>query len=186
MNSITDVYKLSGYAKDVIDFTYGYNSTVVMIHWIYKKCFPDITMGGATTSSHIWSVLRFSLYHYSDVIMRTMASQITSLTVVYSNVYSGADQMKHQSSTSLTFVGGIHWWPVNSPQKGTVKNPGNVTIWWRHHVKETCMMQKTIDPASRQRASRQHFSSLQCFSVFIAIPGVLDSYKLYQDLGQAS
>ena len=57
--------------------------------------------------------------HYNDVIMSTMASQeVTSLTIVYSSVYSGADQRKHQSSGSLAFVRGIHRWPVNSPQKG--------------------------------------------------------------------
>ena len=49
-----------------------------------------------------------------------MASQITSLTIVYSTVYSGADQRKHQSSASLSFVRGIHRWPVNSPHKGPV------------------------------------------------------------------
>ena len=59
-------------------------------------------------------------YHYSDVIMNTMASQITSLTIVYSTVYSGANQRKHQSSASLAFVLGIHRWPVNSPHKGPV------------------------------------------------------------------
>ena len=52
--------------------------------------------------------------------MNTMASQITSLTIVYSSIYSGADQGKHQSSTSLAFVWGIHRWPVNSPHKGPV------------------------------------------------------------------
>ena len=40
--------------------------------------------------------------------MTKMASQITSLTVVYSTVYSDADQIKHQSSASLAFVWGIH------------------------------------------------------------------------------
>ena len=55
--------------------------------------------------------------HYDDVIMGTIASQITSLTIVYSNVYSGADQSKHQSSASLAFVWGIHRGPVNSPHK---------------------------------------------------------------------
>ena len=49
-----------------------------------------------------------------------MASQITSLTIVYSNVYSGSDQRKHQSSVSLAFVRGIHRWPVNSPHNGPV------------------------------------------------------------------
>ena len=52
--------------------------------------------------------------------MGAMASQITSLAVVYSIVYSGPDQSKHQSSVSLAFVRGIHRWPVNSPHKGPV------------------------------------------------------------------
>ena len=52
--------------------------------------------------------------------MGTMASQITSLTIVYSTVYSAANQRKHQSSASLAFVWGIHRGPVNSPHKGPV------------------------------------------------------------------
>ena len=58
--------------------------------------------------------------HYNDVIMRTMASQITSLMIAFSAVYSGTDQRKHQSSASPAFVRGIHRWPVNSPHKGPV------------------------------------------------------------------
>ena len=58
--------------------------------------------------------------HYSDVIMIAKASQITSLTIVYTTVYSGADKRKHQSSASLAFVQGIHWWPVNSLHKRPV------------------------------------------------------------------
>ena len=46
--------------------------------------------------------------------MGAIASQITSLTIVYSTVYSGADQRKHQSSASLAFVRGLHRWSVNS------------------------------------------------------------------------
>ena len=57
---------------------------------------------------------------YCYVIMGAMASQITILTIVYSTVYSIADQRKHQSSASLAFVRGIHRWPVNFPHKGTV------------------------------------------------------------------
>ena len=52
--------------------------------------------------------------------MGAMVSQITSLAIVYLTVYSGAEQRKHQSSASLAFVRGIHWWPVNSPHKGSV------------------------------------------------------------------
>ena len=58
--------------------------------------------------------------HYSDAIMTTIASQITSLTIVYSIVYSDADQRKHQSSASLAFVRGIHRGPVNSLHKWPV------------------------------------------------------------------
>ena len=63
-----------------------------------------------------------------------MASQLNSLTIVYSAVYSGADQRKHQSSASLTFVRGLHRWPVNSPRKESVTRkifpPDDVIMWW--------------------------------------------------------
>ena len=52
--------------------------------------------------------------------MDAIASQITSLTIVYSIVYSVVDQRKHQSSTSLAFVGGINRGPANSPHKWPV------------------------------------------------------------------
>ena len=73
--------------------------------------------------SQLSNVVRFAKHkneHYNDVIMSTMESQITSLTIVYSNVYSDADHRKHQSSASLAFVRGIHRWPVNSPHKWPV------------------------------------------------------------------
>ena len=40
--------------------------------------------------------------------------------ILYSTVYSGADQRKGQNSTSLALVRGIHRSPVNSPHKGPV------------------------------------------------------------------
>ena len=58
--------------------------------------------------------------HYNDVIMGAMASQITSLTLVYSTVYSGADQRKHQSS-------------IEFPAQ-MASNAEKVSIWWRHHA----------------------------------------------------
>ena len=61
-----------------------------------------------------------SFTHYNDVIMSAMASQISSLTIVYSTVYSRCRSKKHQSSASLAFVRGIHRWPVNSSHKGPV------------------------------------------------------------------
>ena len=66
------------------------------------------------------SVCTFAYTHSDDVIMGMIASQITSLTVVYSIVYSDVDQRKHQSSASLAFVRGIHRRPVNFPHKWPV------------------------------------------------------------------
>ena len=70
------------------------------------------------TSWSLWN--KHQCHHYNDVIMGVMASQITSLTIVYSTVYLGADQRKDQSSASLAFVLGIHRWLVNSPHRGPV------------------------------------------------------------------
>ena len=66
----------------------------------------------------IW--LKWIPAYYSDVIISAMASRITGDSIVCSAVCSGADQSKHQSSTSLAFVRGIHRWPVDSPHKGPV------------------------------------------------------------------
>ena len=69
--------------------------------------------------------------HHNDVIMGTMASQITSLAVVNSSVYSDADQRKHQTPRH---------WPLCGEFTGTGELPTqrasyaeNVSIWWRHH-----------------------------------------------------
>ena len=52
--------------------------------------------------------------------MGAMVSQITSLTIVYSTIFSGTDQSKNQSSASLAFVQGIHRGPMNSLHKWPV------------------------------------------------------------------
>ena len=61
--------------------------------------------------------------------MGTMASQITSLTIVYSTVHSGADQ-NIKAPRHWSFAG-------NSPLTGEfpaqmANNAENVPIWWRH------------------------------------------------------
>ena len=64
--------------------------------------------------------MEYNGWHYSDVMMGAIASQITSFRIVCSTVYSDADQRKHQSSASLAFVRGIHRRPVNFPHKWPV------------------------------------------------------------------
>ena len=80
----------------------------LMVLWSIRNC--------AVGCHFLW----FGNHHYTDVTMSAIASHITSLTIVFSVVYWGADQRKHQSSTSLAFVRGIHRGPVNSPHKGSV------------------------------------------------------------------
>ena len=63
--------------------------------------------------------------------MGAIASQITSLTIVYSTVYSGAD--KKTSKLLVTVL-----CAMNSPGTGefsaqSTSNADNVSIWWRHH-----------------------------------------------------
>ena len=76
--------------------------------------------------------------HYADVIMGAIASQITSLAIVYSFVYSDANQIKHQSSASLAFVWGIHREPVNYLHKWPVTRKmftfGDVIMKIYYHV----------------------------------------------------
>ena len=64
-----------------------------------------------------------------------MASQITGLTIVYSNVYSGADQENINDPRHWPFVWGIHRWLMNSPT-GPASSAKKVSIWWRCVVKE--------------------------------------------------
>ena len=69
--------------------------------------------------------------HCNDVIMGMIASQISSLTMDYSTVYSDADQRKHQCFASLAFVReftGNRWIPAQ--MAGNVEN---VSIRWRHY-----------------------------------------------------
>ena len=81
---------------------------------LFVVCLP-------TTVIQVWTIcLRNLINHYCDVIMSPTASQITSLMIVYSIVYSGTDIRKHQNSTSLAFVRGIHRRPVNSPHEWPV------------------------------------------------------------------
>ena len=92
---------------------------------------PRQTMGNIWEKSH----------HYGDVIIGAIASQITSLTIVYSAVYSYADQRKHQSSASLAFVCGIYRGPVNSPHKWPVTRKmfpfDDVIMRLEYHAMET-------------------------------------------------
>ena len=71
--------------------------------------------------------------------MGKMASQITSLTIVYSTVYSGADQRKYQSSAG----------PVNSPHKWPVTRKmfpfhDVISLFWPGNNHEMIVFQQIL------------------------------------------
>ena len=111
------------------------------IHWsIYVALWGDELRNNWWVTSILHFIIFFSgapqtwrhnIHHYDDIIMTTVSSQITSLAVVYSIVYSGADERKHQTPRH---------WPLCGEFTGTgefpaqrASNAENVPIWWRHH-----------------------------------------------------
>ena len=98
--------------------------------------------------------------------MVAMASQTTSLTIVYLTVYSSADQRKHQSTASLAFLRGIHWSPVNSPHKWPVTQetfPFDdviICLWQRRDAsvsQDSVCFQSSISSHVRRVLAKQTF-----------------------------
>ena len=87
---------------------------------------------GVFTPYRVYPIEYFPV-HYCDVTMGGMASQITSLTIVYSSVYS----RRRSKKTSKLRITGLCAW--NSPVTGEffaqrASNAENVSIWRRHFV----------------------------------------------------
>ena len=104
---------------------------------IHHKCIQLWLIGDKSTLIQIKAWRN----HYIDVMIGVIASQITSLTIVYSTVTTGADQGKHQSSASLAFVWVIYQTGEFPAQMAS--DAENVSIWWRHHDKAAghCLIQ---------------------------------------------
>ena len=99
--------------------------SVTIQHPRYADCMCLFRYGRIQTCMRsifhkICTPFSWTLLHYNDVVMSAMAPQIACVSIVCSTVGSGADQRNHPSSASLSFVRGIHRWPVNSPHKRPV------------------------------------------------------------------
>ena len=103
------------------------------------------------------------LCHYNDVIMCAITSQITSLAIVYSTVYSRPRSKK----TSKLRVTGLC--EGNSPVTGEfpaqrASNAENVSIWWRHHVTMVLSMRdKKVSTMWDTRALDLHKEKFQAW-----------------------
>ena len=91
-----------------------------LINWKHDDQDKELFHPSSDSKFDTLSMQTYLIYHYSDVMIGTIASQITSLTILYLTVCSGADQRKHQNSSSRAFVRGVHRWPVKSPYKWPV------------------------------------------------------------------
>ena len=113
-NAVTRVtYMYNVYVHFIADFMVRYTHTKTCTMWAWLLSSRNWFMSDLL---HRYQVIK---WHYCDAIMGTVASQITSLTIVYTTVYSDPDQSKHQSSASLAFVWGIHrdrWIPRTKVQ----------------------------------------------------------------------
>ena len=117
-----------------------------------------LTLVSFSLSSHMYNslLLLSNCWHYRDVIMGTIASPITSLTIVYSIIYSGTDQRK----TSKLRVTGLC--EGNSPVTGEfpaqkASNAQNDSIWWRHHLCHALIwliLMETTSPTFRYTLSQ--------------------------------
>ena len=113
--------------------------------------------------------------------MMAIASQITSLTIVYSAVYSGAHQRKHQSSASLAFVWRIQRGPVNSPHKWPVTRkmfPFDDVIMFTDAYMRTLAMVGWFTGTHKGQASNRFCSKTCLATVFIR--SILAREKLHE------
>ena len=81
--------------------------------------------------------------HYIDVIMGAMASQITSLTIVYSTVYSA--QMKEKSKLRVTGLCAGNSLETGEFPAQMASNAENVSIAWHHHECMTSQVDQDLN-----------------------------------------
>ena len=116
--------------------------------YVWTICEPLCRFSGMLGEIRACKSNQIPREHYNDITMGAMASQTTSLTFVYSTVYSDADQRKHQSSESLAFVRGILRSPVNSPHKGPVTRKlfpfDDVIVPWDVTINSYCNFKRDL------------------------------------------
>ena len=138
------IYTLSYYHHQIGSMNYyplfrigsGNNGVRCMSFCILIKIsFAIYSINKFMTIASLYSAFMYGVVHYNNVIMTTVVCQITSLKIVYSIVYSGADQRNIKASRH---------WPLCGDFTGTGEFPAqrasyaeNASIWWRHHVYTT-------------------------------------------------
>ena len=145
--------------------------------WIFARLFwraretlvkrpPGIRFTGPFNPNAMFVLTHLPLVphiHYSDVMVGTMASQITSVSIVWPIVCSGEDQKSHQSSASLAFVRGIRRSPVNSPHKEPVT--------WKMLPFDDVSMYASVNRVGI--GSENGLSPIRCQAIILTNAGIL-------------
>ena len=135
-------FGLGAHKTSVKWVSHDYETPVAVINW--KEARQAISSSGflwnvilhKSMNMGILNSLRQShiVWHYCDVIMSVMASQITSLKIVYSTVYSGADQRKlarvsHNQGYHLVCTWGQKWKFIYGPKNNWIWRSIDYSVW---------------------------------------------------------
>ena len=100
----------------------------IIIHW-YDMCSPNNSLKYYQVQYNIYI---YTYVEYFNITLTSWRAQWRLNASLFAQLFVLAQiKKKHQRSTSLAFVRGIQWWPVDSPGKGPVTR--KISIWWHHH-----------------------------------------------------
>ena len=138
--------------------------TIVSVSVWLSCCHLHLCKNQLMRSEKTCMLVKLSIY-YNDVIMRAMASQITSFTIVYySSVYTGADKKKQSELRVTDICVGNSPCPVNSPHKGPVTRKmfpfDDVTMLNRSAIWRCCFILLYITKLDTESLSK--FQSYYC------------------------
>ena len=151
------------------------------LNHIHRPHFP-------VTSPHS-CVFVATVYHYNGVIMSAIASQITSLTIVYSTVSRRRSKKTRKLPVSGLYEGNL---PVSSPHKGPVTRKSfhlmtSSCQWWRH-IREMfsallahCMGNQPVTVESPHKGPvMSNLEVLLCWWHYLALPDNVYAYPVLQ------
>ena len=130
---------VSGTHKVPKDFPYRTKDTGLLVSLVlaWTKMLNKQSIGGHFQTS--WCTCEFTVMriHYNDVTISAVASQITSLMIVYSIVYSRR-RSKKISKFRVTGLCDVNSLGTGEFPAHRVSNAENVSIWWHRHVYAPC------------------------------------------------
>ena len=144
-NNLTDSFNLNCYTREEYTLAFNMSSIIILCtvsnHISHPTTSPEFSIGPkwlciilsniqglCVARSFIYPFKNMSIQH---VKMSAMVSQITSLTSVYSTVYSRC-RSKKTSKLCITGLCAGNWPVTGEFSTQMASNTDNVSIWWYH------------------------------------------------------